>query len=129
MKVYHPSRLLSPFIPRSSAAIIVVTVEAVILVGIQGSGKTTFYREPRRTDRADYIAAAKAAGFRVIGYFFETALADALRRNLQRAGRSAVPVPGVIATRKRLERPDRAEGFDELHTFTIGEDSRFVVSE
>src|SRR5437867_4365365 len=86
-------------------------VEALIFVGIQGAGKTTFYDERfanthtrisldalrsrpreramlqrclntgqrfvvdntnvRAADRAVYITAAKAAGFRVIGYFFE----------------------------------------------------------
>src|SRR5436305_6553096 len=117
-------------------------MEAVIFVGIQGSGKSTFFRErffdthvrisldviktrhreslflraclgtgqrfvvdntnPRAIDRAPYIAAAKQAAFRVVGYFFETTVRDALRRNKQRAGGAVIPVPGVIGAFKRL---------------------------
>ena len=108
-------------------------MEAVIFTGIQGSGKSTFYRErffdthvrisldllktrnrerlflqaclstgqrfvidntnPRVEDRAPYIAAAKQAAFRVAGYFFETTIRDALRRNTKRVGRSDDPRP------------------------------------
>src|SRR4051812_26801044 len=110
-------------------------MEAVILMGIQGSGKSTFYRErffdthvrvsldllntrrreesflqtclstqqrlvvdntnPLAADRDRYIKPAKAAGFRVIGYFFDVEVRDALRRNAQRSGRAVIPVPGV----------------------------------
>jgi predicted kinase len=129
-------------------------VEAVILIGVQGSGKSTFYREKffdshvrisldllrtrqrervlmqaclasgqrfavdntnvLRVDRAVYIEAAKAAGFRVTGYFFDVELKEALRRNGTREGTAKIPVPGVIGTWKRLERPELSEGFDEL---------------
>jgi predicted kinase len=130
-------------------------MEAVILVGIQGSGKTTFYRERfaetyvhisldvlktrarevelmqsclaagkpfvvdntnvRIAERAVYIAAAKRAGFRVIGYYFQTTLGDALRRNKERTGKAVIPAAGVAGTLKRLEPPTLSEGFDELH--------------
>ena len=86
-------------------------MEAVIFIGIQGSGKSTFYKErfvdthirinldmlktrhreqylvnacivakqafvvdntnPTRADRSRYIEPAKAAGFKVIGYYFQ----------------------------------------------------------
>ena len=49
---------------------------------------------PRAEVRAPYIAAARQAGFHVIGYFFETSLKDALRRNAQRTGRARIPPPG-----------------------------------
>jgi predicted kinase len=84
---------------------------------------------PQPVVRAPYIAAARQARFRVTGYFFETALKDALRRNAQRKGRGAIPVPGVIGTFKRLEPPTFSEGYDELFTVTHGEDGRFVVAE
>jgi predicted kinase len=136
-------------------------MEAVIFIGIQGSGKTTFYRQhffethvrisldlvrTRRREqalieaclrtgqrfvidntnvraevRARYIRPAKAAGFHVISYFFETPLQEALRRNRQRSGRAVIPVPGVIGTLKRLEPPTIEEGFDELYVLTHGE--------
>jgi len=143
-------------------------VEAVILIGIQGSGKTTFYRrrffethirisldlvKTRRREqalleaclrtgqrfvidntnvraevRARYIGPAKAVGFRVIGYFFETPLKEALRRNRLRSGRAVIPVQGVIGTLKRLEPPAIEEGFDELYFVTHGEHDEFVVT-
>ena len=142
-------------------------MEAVIFTGIQGSGKSTFYRErffdthvrisldllktrnrerqflqaclstcqpfvidntnPRVEDRAPYIAAAKQAAFRVAGYYFETTIRDALRRNSKRAGGAVIPVPGVIGTFNRLQRPTWAEGFDELYTVTHGENDAFEV--
>jgi hypothetical protein len=79
--------------------------------------------------RAPYIAAARAAGFRVSGYFFETPLGDALRRNAQRTGHARIPAPGVIATYRRIEAPSFEEGFDELFTVTQGADGAFVVTE
>ena len=49
---------------------------------------------PRAIDRAPYIAAAKQAAFRVAGYFFETTVRDALRRNKQARGRRGHPGSG-----------------------------------
>ncbi len=144
-------------------------MEAVLLIGVQGSGKTTFYRErffethvrisrdmlgtrhrqrlllaaclearqpfvvddtnAARTRRAEHIAAAKAAGFRVRGFFFRTSLADALRRNRERPAERIVPAAGVAGTYKRLEPPEWEEGFDELCTVEIAPDGRFEVRE
>jgi predicted kinase len=84
---------------------------------------------PRADVRAPYIAAARQAGFRVAGYFFDTSLHDALLRNAQRTGRALVPVPGVIATYKKMEPPQPSEGYDEVFTVTHGDDGRFVVTE
>lgn len=135
-------------------------MEAVILIGIQGAGKTTFYRERffdthirlnldmlrtrnrerllmaaclhteqrfvvdntnvRIADRAGYIEAARAAGFRVIGYFFPPNVRGSIKRNSLRAGRQAIPVKGLLGTLKRLEPPTMAEGFDELWTVEPG---------
>ena len=143
-------------------------MEAVILIGVQGSGKSTFYQRrffhthlrisldllrtrhrqgkfielclatqqqfvidntnSKIAERVLYITAARAANFRVIGYYFRTELADALRRNAQRSGKERVPVPGVIGTFKHLQEPTLEEGFDELHTVTIDQENRFVVS-
>jgi predicted kinase len=133
-------------------------MEAIILIGIQGSGKTTFCerffdthvrisldlvktRNRERAllatcvrtgqkfvidntnltvaERAVYVIAAKRAGFRVKAYFFEPSLRLALKRNAQRSGRAAIPVAGVIATLKRLQRPDLSEGFDDLYTVSF----------
>lgn len=128
--------------------------EAVIFIGIPGSGKSTFYRErfaqthvhisldvlhtrarerallqeciaagrsfvvdntnTLTSERAVYIEAARQAGFRVVGYFFEIALGEAQRRNARREGRAKIPPAGVGGMLKRLERPQLSEGFDEL---------------
>ncbi len=143
-------------------------MEAVILIGIQGSGKSTFYRERffdthirisldllktrhreqmllqaclgtgqrfvidntnvRAAERTIYIEAAKRSGFRVIGYFFDVRLGDALRRNAQRTGVANIPAAGVAGTLKRLERPSPAEGFDELYVVSRDENDRFAVN-
>src|SRR5579883_1956052 len=103
-----------------------VPMEAILLIGVQGSGKSTFYRSrffnthvrlsldllrtrhrlrrflqtcletrqpfvidntnPKCTERAEYVAAAKAAGFRVKAYYFDVSLKEALARNAQRSG-------------------------------------------
>ena len=130
-------------------------MEAVILCGIQGSGKSTFCRERlfhthvrinldmlqsrhRETilltaclnakqpfvidntnatteERARYIAPSRAAGFRVVGYFFESRIGDALLRNELRGPGHRVPDRGLYGTFGRLQPPSRREGFDALY--------------
>jgi predicted kinase len=144
-------------------------MEAVIFTGIQGSGKTTFYRErffdthvrisldvlrtrhreqlllvaclegkqpfvidntnPTAGDRARYVCAAKAAGFRVASYFFETSLRDAIRRNNQRSGKKKIAIPGVAGTFKKLQPPTPAEGFDKQFVVTIRPEGGFAVAQ
>jgi len=70
---------------------------------------------PTRAERATYLGPAKAAGFEVVGYFFQSIAAEALRRNQQRPAERQVPDKGIRATRNRLEIPSRAEGFDKLY--------------
>ena len=143
-------------------------MEAVIFVGVQGSGKTTFYLErffdthvrisldllrtrqreqfllaaclqakqpfvidntnPLPADRARYIAPAHAAGFRVVVYFFQTALRDAIRRNNQRPGKQKIPVPAVAGTFRKLSPLALEEGFDALYTVTISLENKFEIS-
>ncbi len=143
-------------------------MQAVIFTGIQGSGKSTFYRERffdshvrisldvlktrnrerilldaciraqqpfvidntnvLAAERAVYIAAARTANFRVIGYFFRTDLRAAIVRNARRPGKQAIPVPGLIGTLKRLQPPTTAEGYDELYTVTIASDNTFQIA-
>jgi predicted kinase len=143
--------------------------EAVILVGIQGAGKSTFYAErfagtharinldelktrgrereffekclrDRRSfvvdntnvkaaDRARYIAAARAAGYRVIGYFLESTLKDAIRRNGLRAGKAKVPVPAIAGALKRVEPMRKEEGFDAIFVVKSLDGGKFEVEE
>ncbi|MEN6451734.1 MAG: ATP-binding protein, partial [Thermoguttaceae bacterium] len=120
-------------------------MEAVLLIGLQASGKSTFYKQrlfdthvrinldmlrtrnrerllmevclqtqqpfvidntnPTPTDRQKYVEAAKAAGFRVVGYYFQSQVEECKRRNQQRADRQQVPLAGVLGTYSRLELP------------------------
>jgi predicted kinase len=132
-------------------------VHAVIFCGIQGAGKSTFYRERFfdthvrvnmdmlktrhreklllqacidgkqpfvidntnvfAAERAIYILAARSAGFRVTGYYFEAELRSAIWRNKQR--QRIVPIAGLLGKWKRLQRPTLEEGFDELWTVRV----------
>jgi predicted kinase len=144
-------------------------MEAVLLIGIQASGKSSFYqqrfsathtrinldelktrskeralldsclaaRRPFVVDntnvtierRAEYIAKAKAAGFRVAGYFLRTEIGDALRRNRGRAGRGQVPAGALFATLKKLQSPTWSEGYDALYVVEALPDGGFHVTE
>jgi predicted kinase len=144
-------------------------MEALIFVGVQGSGKTTFYRErffdthvrisldmlrtrhreqfllaaclaakqsfvidntnPLPRDRARYIGPARDAGFRVVAYFFETSLADAIRRNKQRIGKQRIPIPAIASTIRKLQPPSVEGGFDAVYQVTISLEGTFLVRE
>ena len=144
-------------------------MEAVLFIGIQGSGKSSFYRErffnthvrinldmlrtkhrqqvllaaclearqPFVVDntnlttevRSHLIAAAKAAGFRVVGYYFRSDVKAALLRNSQRGGTARVPDKALLGAYKRLQVPGLKEGFDALYYVRIGEAGEFGVEE
>lgn len=82
---------------------------------------------PTRAERARYIAAAKSARFRVIGYFFEPDPRASEERNLRRDERQRVPPAGLFGTLKRLQRPAMEEGFDALFAVRAHE-GRFDVT-
>lgn len=142
--------------------------EAVIFVGIQGSGKSSFFRErffdshvrinldmlrTRRreellvaacleggqsfvidntntlpADRARYVSAARARGFRTVAYFFKSSLRDAMERNNSRSGKQRVPSTAVAAAFKRLVPPAFQEEFDEIYTVELVAERGFVVT-
>jgi predicted kinase len=84
---------------------------------------------PTKEDRQKYIEAAKAAGFRVVGYYFQSQVEECKRRNENRPDGQQVPLAGVLGTYNRLEIPSLDEGFDELHYVKIGADNSFIVEE
>ena len=84
---------------------------------------------PTRAERLVYIEAAKQAGFRVIGYYFQSKIDDCKRRNAQRPSDQQIPQPGILGTASKLKIPRKDEGFDELYYVRIDEANRFVVEE
>lgn len=82
---------------------------------------------PTKADRARYIERAKAAGFEVIAYFFETDLTSTLERNSYRIGKANIPEVGVRATYKKLEMPTLEEGFTEIYLVKIIGNGEFSV--
>ena len=138
----------------------------VIMMGLQGSGKSTFSERnfirngyenismdihktrkregkilqscidshvscvidntnPTKNDRARYIIPGKNSGFRVVGYFMQSKLADCLERNEKRDRQ--VPKKGILATFNKIEMPSLDEGFDELNFVSI-ENGEFKIS-
>jgi predicted kinase len=149
-----------------NASMPVFIPECVIFIGIQATGKSTFYktefysthlrinldmlktrnREEKLfqtcldikqhcvidntnatiPERAKYIQVAKAAEFKIIGYYFESKVAQALSRNLKRKI-GIVPDKAILATYKRLKLPKKEEGFDELFYVRLFGDNEFIV--
>jgi len=143
-------------------------MEAVIFIGLQATGKSSFYlarffhshirinldmlKTRRREDlllraclamqqsfvvdntnptveeRARYILPARAARFQIVGYYFESSLAEAIRRNSTRVPEAQVPAKAIGATRKKLQLPAPGEGFDALYTVHIAPAGGFEVA-
>lgn len=139
-----------------------------IMIGIQGSGKSTFYHQflakdfvrvnldtlktrhreklliedcikqekcfavdntnPTKEDRQRYISLAKAAGYKIIGYFMESKLKVCIERNNQRQGKEKIPTIAVASTSNKLQMPSFDEGFDELY-FVKNDGQTMIVSE
>jgi predicted kinase len=144
-------------------------MEAILFIGIQATGKSTFYKrrfaethahinldtlKTRRreasllsecldagrqfvidntnvsiSDRAKYLALIKPRGFRVVGYYFESKINDALKRNATREGKGCIPRVGVLGTYGKLQVPELSEGFDALFYVRIGGDGEFIVED
>ncbi|KUG07261.1 ATP-binding protein [Solirubrum puertoriconensis] len=83
---------------------------------------------PSAAERQVYIAAAKQAGYQVVGYYFQSVPREALLRNQQRPAPEQVPAKGIYGASGRLELPDYAEGFDELYYVRIVPGGSFEVS-
>jgi predicted kinase len=142
-------------------------MELVLFIGIQATGKSSFYLERfyrthvrvnldmlktrfreqllvkacvdgktkfvvdntnlTRAERGHYITEARQAGFRVVGYFFQSRVSDALQRNSQRTGDQRVPDKAIHGAIGRLELPLRNEGYDQLHFVRLNPDNTFTV--
>ncbi|MFW1950357.1 AAA family ATPase [Acinetobacter beijerinckii] len=83
---------------------------------------------PSKLDRAMYIQDAKYAHFKVVAYYFDSCLDDALLRNEQREGKAKIPRVGVFSTFKKLEIPELEEGFDEIYQVSLYQENDFNVN-
>jgi predicted kinase len=84
---------------------------------------------PTIRERAPYIAAARAAGFAVRGFYFQSKVEDCLARNASRAAGQRVPDKAILGTYRRLEVPSFEEGFDRLLYVRLGEGGQFIVED
>jgi predicted kinase len=144
-------------------------VEAVIFCGIQGSGKSTFFKQrfadthvrinldmlktrrreailldacleakqrfvvdntnPTIETRSRYTEPALAAGFTLVGFYFETPVGDAISRNLHRPVKERVLPGSIVTTHKGLEPPSKQEEFDKIYVARIDGTGGFLVEE
>ena len=81
-----------------------------------------------RAERVRYVTLAKATDYKVICYYFQSKIGDALKRNDQRIGKAKIPITGVKGMFRRLELPTADEGFDQMYYVEIT-DTGFQVRE
>jgi predicted kinase len=81
-----------------------------------------------KVDREKYITLARTHQYKVIGYYFQSKLQEALQRNATREGKENIPEKGIKGTYNRLQLPDFTEGFDELYYVELNE-NEFMVKE
>jgi predicted kinase len=74
---------------------------------------------PTRADRARYLQPALEAGFRVEGYYFQSRVQDALKRNARRPEAEQIPEVGIFGVSGMLELPTYQEGFNTLYYVSI----------
>ncbi|HWG44940.1 MAG TPA: AAA family ATPase [Gemmataceae bacterium] len=147
-------------------------LEVVIFMGLQASGKSTFFRtrfasthvhiskdnfrnnknpsrrqallleealregrsvvidntNPTVSDRLPLITPARAAGARIVGYYFQSRLEDCQRRNRLRTGKACVPDVALYGTRSKLQPPTYSEGFDQLFHVRMTDESEWDIS-
>ncbi len=145
--------------------------ELVVFVGLQASGKTSFYRarfaathllvskdlmpnvrdrerrqrelvrqallagrsavvdntNPTAEGRAPLLAIARECGAPAVAYAFEVDVAGSLARNAAREGRARVPPVALHVTRRQLQWPSLAEGFEAVYRVRLLPPSEFAV--
>jgi predicted kinase len=78
--------------------------------------------------RTRYVQLAKAAGFKTALYFFDVSTRTAVGRNSGREGKAKVANVAIFGSQKKLQRPTRDEGFDQMYRVTTyDKDAAFVV--
>ncbi|HYI08944.1 MAG TPA: AAA family ATPase [Thermoanaerobaculia bacterium] len=69
---------------------------------------------PAPAVRAPLIALGRRHGARMIAYFFEAVVKDAVARNRLREGKARVPDVAIYVAARKLVPPSLDEGFDEV---------------
>jgi predicted kinase len=82
---------------------------------------------PTAEVRAPLIALGKQYGCTITGYYFLPDAAGSIKRNAAREGKEKVPPVAIYATRKKLQPPTYAEGFDALYAVHIVEYGVFQI--
>lgn len=95
--------------------------------GRRGSTPSTTPTSPSPGARP--ITPARAAGFRVVGYVFQSSVPASFTRNAGRPEAEQVPAKTIGGTKKRMEWPRRDEGFDALHYVRISPAGGFLIEE
>ena len=73
--------------------------------------------------RARYIDPANSAGYRVVGLFFQSVLADCIARNERREGKAKIKNTALFGMSAQLELPAMDEEFDNLFFVKIADDN------
>jgi predicted kinase len=82
---------------------------------------------PMIETRQKYIQLAKTAGFKIIGYYFQSKIKAAIERNNTRTGKACIPEKGIQAAYAKLNIPSFTEGFDSLYYVKISPNNEFMI--
>lgn len=85
----------------------------------QGRSVVVDNTNPTPAIRAPLIAIGRRHGARVLAYYFETTVKDAVARNRLREGKARVPDVALFVSAKRMVPPGFAEGIDEVRVIAI----------
>ncbi len=77
----------------------------------------------------DFVMPAKAAGFSVVGYYFQSNVRDCMQHNTAREGTRRISSVGIYSTAKKLQLPSFTEGFDTLYYVRMDGAGGFTVEE
>jgi predicted kinase len=69
---------------------------------------------PTPAVRRPLIDIGRRHGARIVAYYFETTMKDAVARNRGREGKARVPDVALFVTARRIVPPALTEGFDEV---------------
>jgi len=102
--------------------------EKMLLEDCFGSGAAFVVdnTNPTRRDRERYTGPAKENGYRIIGYYFQSAISACMERNRKREGKARLPEVALMSVYSVLELPSWDEGYDELYYVRI-DGGRFAV--